>query len=39
MSNRTLDALRAGALSLKEQTKDPELWCLCIIGVILWLAN
>jgi hypothetical protein len=33
------NALRPAMDRLRADLHDPELWCLCIIGALLWLAN
>lgn len=25
--------------TMRTELRDPELWCLCAIGVLLWLAS
>ena len=36
---RTVRTLRTGVRALRSDLIDRELWCLCIIGALLWLAN
>lgn len=33
-----MDTVRTGVSALRAELRDPELWCLCIIGTLLWLA-
>ena len=34
-----MNALRPAIEGLRTDLRDQELWCLCIIAALLWLAN
>lgn len=34
-----MNAIRPYMLRLRTELNDRELWCLCIIGALLWTAN
>ena len=35
----TMNAMRPAFERLREDLRDQELWCLCIIAGLLWLVN
>jgi len=36
--SRAMETVRTGMAALRTELRDPELWCLCIIGTLLCLA-
>ena len=36
--SRAMDTVRVGLVAFRTELRDPELWCLGIIGTLIWLA-
>ncbi len=36
--SRALNTVRTSMAALRTELRDPELWCLGIIGTLIWLA-
>ena len=36
--SRAMQLVRSGMATFRTELRDPELWCLCIIGTLIWLA-
>lgn len=36
--SRAMELVRTGMATFRTEVRDPELWCLGIIGTLIWLA-